>query len=129
MTCNTHIVLLVLPVVSQLHHPVATLAQHPDQSEVSIRESLLTNHSSPVKLVLVKLHIVPELLTAGSLGLLQGLPLDPDNQSEVRIEIINQSEVRIETNNQSEVRRETNNQSQTWERSRVTRKARRRARR
>ena len=94
MTCNTHIVLLVLPVVSQLHHPVAALAQHPDQSEASIRDSLLTNHSSPVKLVLVKLHVVSQLLAAGPLRLLQGLPLDPDNQSEVRIEIINQSEVR-----------------------------------
>ena len=109
LTSNTHIVLLVLPVVSQLHHPVAALTQHPDQSEVGISEALLINQSSPVQLVLVELHVIPQLLAAGPLRLLQGLPLDPGNQSEVRIV--------------------ANNQSQTWERSRATRKARRRARR
>ena len=92
LTSNTHIVLLVLPVVSQLDHPVAALAQHPDQSEVRKGESLLTNHSSPVQLILVKLHVVPQLLAAGPLCLLQGLPLDPGNQLEVRIETNNQSE-------------------------------------
>ena len=91
-TTNTHIVLVVLPVVSQLDHAVAALAQHPDQSEVRKGESLLTNHSSPVQLVLVELHVVPQLLAAGPLRLLQGLPLDPGNQLEVRIETNNQSE-------------------------------------
>ena len=90
-TTNTHIVLVVLPVVSQLDHAVAALAQHPDQSEVRVRESLLTNHSSPVQLVLVELYVVPKLLTAGPLRLLQGLPLDPEtNQRSVNKQITNQ---------------------------------------
>ena len=53
----THIVLLVLPVVGQLDHAVAALAQH------------------PVQLVLVQLHVVPQLLAARPLRLLQWLPL------------------------------------------------------
>ena len=53
----THIVLLVLSVVGQLDHAVAALAQH------------------PVQLVLVQLYVVPQLLAARPLRLLQWLPL------------------------------------------------------